>query len=331
MFGAIQLKMLHVKNGEASRAGSQAGNALAKIQEGPHFRWETCLRTIAIFPDHMSDVSGDLSDSISGNLELLSGEEAYEKLLELICGLHSPILGETEVFGQFKDAVQKFLASNTQSDSFDQAFRAWANGLLEDAKLVRRSHLQNLGSQSYGSLVRRELREFGSSAVDILGAGRLVCDILPWISKKSDRVANEITVHCRDLVKAHAALNPHIAPGSSLVLESLAAPSKNKNVALPSILLIAAPLTSAQILDWMRKRNVSYQLILDLRATSNEDFLETERLTQRYLSLDEVFKSIHLAKKALSERRDEALLAVKSRRLARESMALHRPFGWDDV
>ncbi|MBN8540963.1 MAG: hypothetical protein J0L82_11300 [Deltaproteobacteria bacterium] len=344
MFGAIQLKMLHVKNGEVPRNGaSDVRDLLELVSAGPHFRWDTCLRTIAIFPEQAS------GDSTSEGSEILTGETAYEKLLELICGLHSPLVGETEVFGQFKDAVQKFQRENNSvneglSSAFRQAFRAWSNGLLEDAKQIRRNHLQDIGSQSYGSLVRRELRDLGSASIDILGAGRLVADILPWISKpwiskKTERVSNSLTIHCRDLAKAQQTLAGYIAPGSSFLLEPLAlnkgkfgstnSPSHNSN--LPRVLLIAAPMSGSEIQNWMKERGRNFELVLDLRGESRGDLLDLAAGVGRYVSLEEFFQAINETKLIATKRREAALSAVRNRREERETMAYHRPFGWDDV
>lgn len=350
MFGAIQLKMLHVKNGDAARGGpSDVQGLLEVVASGPHFRWDTCLRTVAIFPElSTGQINPRLnSSSRTDSAEVFTGEPAYEKLLELICGLHSPLVGETEVFGQFKEAVQKFQSENNSvneglSSAFNQAFRAWSNGLLEDAKQIRRQHLQDLGSQSYGSLVRRELRELGSASIDILGAGRLVADVLPWISKKTDRVSNQLTIHCRDLGKAQQFLSGFVAPGSGFLLEPLYKDARlNLNQldraekvgisVLPSVLLIAAPLSSIEVQNWINARGRNFDLVLDLRGESRGDLLNLHRVACRYVSLEEFFQAINETKLIATKRREAALNAVRSRLQERETMAYHRPFGWDDV
>lgn len=331
MFGAIQLNMLHLKNGEASRVGAGGGQALlASVTSGPHFRWDTCLRTVAIFPDQLTELAAPIDRSTA---ELLAGEAAYEKLLELICGLHSPVVGETEVFGQFKEAVQKFRSekSSAAGTTFHQAFQAWSNGLLEDAKKIRRKHLQDFGSQSYGSLVRRELRDLGSSSIDVLGAGRLVANILPWISKKTGRASNQLTVHCRDLSKAQKTLSGFIAPGSSFLLQNLQDPKPAPKSEVPAVLLIAAPMSGTEILKWMKVRSRTFDLVLDLRGESRQDFVALSREAGRYVSLEEFFKAIDDTKQAATKRREAALIEVRSRLEERETMAYHRPFGWDDV
>jgi glutamyl-tRNA reductase len=56
--------------------------------------------------------------------------------------------------------------------------------LLVDAKRVRSRHLEGLGSQSYGGMVRQHLK--GVPSVIVLGAGQLAEEILPWIVGKTD-------------------------------------------------------------------------------------------------------------------------------------------------
>src|SRR4029079_18930940 len=104
--------------------------------------WRTCLREVR-FADAIDDCRRHPGP------ELMDGE-AYRHLLEILCGLQSPMLGETQVMGQFKS----FLAS------LDGEY-AWLNRvgqrLLADAREIRTRHLQGLGSRSYGSAVRRHL------------------------------------------------------------------------------------------------------------------------------------------------------------------------------
>src|SRR5438045_3448988 len=66
--------------------------------------WQTCLRKIAFGgAEALGSIQIETGDQI------LSGSEAYQFCLEVICGLHSPLVGETEVFGQFKNASESWL------------------------------------------------------------------------------------------------------------------------------------------------------------------------------------------------------------------------------
>ena len=112
--------------------------------------WRTCLREVR-FADAIHDRRA------SAGAALIDGD-AYRLLLEILCGLQSPMLGETQVMGQFK----AFLASLDGS-------HAWLNRvgqrLLADAREIRTRHLQGLGSRSYGSAVRRHLAGCAHAAI----------------------------------------------------------------------------------------------------------------------------------------------------------------------
>jgi glutamyl-tRNA reductase len=96
------------------------------------------------------------------------GRDAYQFLLEVICGLHSPLVGENAVMGQFRQFRNAAQFPNTAWGKF---LRKVTTDVLVDARQVRHRHLEGLGSQSYGSLIRKHLK--GQSSVAVLGAGSL--------------------------------------------------------------------------------------------------------------------------------------------------------------
>ena len=61
-----------------------------------------------------------------------------------------------------------------------------------DSKVVRDTHLRGLGSQSYGSITRRKIRE--CSRIDIVGGGHLMREVLPWLLK----LKVPVCVHVRE-------------------------------------------------------------------------------------------------------------------------------------
>ena len=153
--------------------------------------WSTCLRQIAFM--HSKDFSG-LEKDLLGTDEVYKSDAAFAFLLEVVCGLKSPLLGETEVQGQFK----LFLAeTSVKHEDFWGFFASFFQGILSESKHVRTNHLKNLGSQSYGSLIRRRLK--GDESVSILGAGQLTGQILPWLKS-----AKNIHVHARSPDRAEA-------------------------------------------------------------------------------------------------------------------------------
>jgi glutamyl-tRNA reductase len=136
-------------------------------EHGHAFLFETCMRKIY--------VDGSLPRSISVQPTAL-GEEAYGLLLRVICGLDSPLLGETEVMGQFREQIKN--APSRLLPILDQ--------LLTDAKDVRRRHLIGIGAVSYGSIVRSLWKR--SPSVLLWGAGNLGRELRPWMDSISERV-----------------------------------------------------------------------------------------------------------------------------------------------
>ena len=125
--------------------------------------WRTCLREIAFL---------DPGTIVPPSAAVFQGEAAYAHLLEVICGLGSPIIGETEVMSQFKAFVAGLPSEHA-------AIRDVSERLLADARTVRARHLVGLGSRSYGSAVRRRVRD--CSRIALVGTGMLASDILPFL------------------------------------------------------------------------------------------------------------------------------------------------------
>ena len=337
MFGAMKLKLYHQPGGSSLDALLSAGGSV------PFFKWQTCLRSLVLAPD---DFKGEL---LHGAGEWLEGESAYRRLLEIACGLHSPLVGETEVFGQFKEAVQTRIemaersARQGSNDAMEVAFaatlRQWSKALIEDVKLVRQKHLLDLGSQSYGSLVRREVRELKKPHIEFLGSGQLANEILPWLLKalKTDETGvPAVAVHARNVAKARARLEVTTKEAiryfdlshGPLVLPQKKIEKKTEHT--PRVLIVAAPMTSDEIAAWARDL-VHYDLVIDLRGESRHDSLATIGLTSRLRALEEVFSSIESAKEVAGVRKNAALSLIEQRVEVRGATALHRPFGWDDV
>src|SRR5207253_8864098 len=78
--------------------------------------WRTCLRRILFLNqvDNRSLIAAVESDQLSpATLEIYRGFDAYRFLLEVICGLNSPLIGETAVMGQFREFCAHARLPNT--------------------------------------------------------------------------------------------------------------------------------------------------------------------------------------------------------------------------
>src|SRR5437660_4432656 len=130
--------------------------------------WQTCLRRILFLSSNENRAVIEAAEggkALPPTVEVFRGEEAYRFLLEVICGLNSPIVGETAVMGQFKEFSLRARFPKTAWGPF---LIGLMTNLLMDAKHVRHGHLQGIGSKSYGSIVRQQVK--GMPTVAALGA-----------------------------------------------------------------------------------------------------------------------------------------------------------------
>lgn len=145
---------------------------------------ETCLRRVWISttpPARAPD----------GTPESYTGAAAYRFLLEFISGLHSAIPGETNVLGQFRQAWLRWRATDPAAS---QALAGTVDALLLDARRIRARHLQGIGGESYGSLVRRLIRPARKDRILIVGAGELARSIWPFFRQHSAGLWNRHTL-----------------------------------------------------------------------------------------------------------------------------------------
>lgn len=274
----------------------------------------TCLRHIVIA--NLDEAAAIAAQANGPNDQILRGEQAYTLILEIICGLHSPLVGETEVYGQFKNAVSNYsIPATPWGTLIAKTFKT----LFEDAKKIRDQHLKDLGSQSYGSVLRREVK--GLKSVHILGAGHLVQEILPWINKEGISVV----IHCRNPEKALEQLG---ALASKVKVVGLSQTSEDRlSLTEADVLVIAAPVSSSWIRSWV-PAEAKPRMIADLRADS-----ETDALVEfsRVLQLGEFMTRLSQNQTLILERKGAALSAVARAASDRARTVEYRPFGWEDV
>jgi glutamyl-tRNA reductase len=215
--------------------------------------------------------------------------------------------------GQFKE----FCASaRFPMNEWGAFLRRLTSDLLVDAKHVRSRHLEGLGSQSYGGLVRQHLK--GVPSVVVLGAGQLAEEILPWIVGKTD-----VTVCARNLQHAKALTGQfeeiHLAPfglGHSI--------EETRQTAI----VIAAPIKAIDVETWMKAQTGTLVKVIDLRGEAESDPIHSSLPVIR---LSEMFAALKNERPKLIARvaaaRDEITTAAQ--RLIEQ--AQFRPFGWEDL
>lgn len=155
--------------------------------------------------------------SIKG-LEFYQDEAALVFLLEILCGLHSPVLGETEVLGQFKDYI-----ATIGDDHPLRRDPTLIPFLLATVKEIRSDVLTTTGSLGYGQTIRRWVKQ--DDHVVLWGYGNLGAQIYPWIREKTRSV-----VVRRNRVDAEIPFTDILAADTQVQTHVVAAPLNDEQV-----------------------------------------------------------------------------------------------------
>jgi glutamyl-tRNA reductase len=278
--------------------------------------WQTCLRRILFL--NANESASTITAIENGEMalptvEVFRGPQAYRFLLEVICGLNSPIVGETAVMGQFKEFL---LSAKFPKNHWGSFLRQLATNLMIDGKRIRHNHLQGIGSQSYGSLVRQQVK--GMPAVAVLGAGKLAREILPWlIGKTKVRVFYRNWERAKDLLETY--------PEIDLVKYSDADARWQQNEAA---LVIAAPLNANEVSRWRGAQSANFTKCLDLRGEAASDPVSS---AGDVIKLNELFDALRAERERLESHVEAARAEIKQLVQRQSQQAQFRPFGWEDL
>jgi len=174
----MKLSDLHILHLKGTAAGFCPGERAMVLEQGIAWVISTCQRTVVAVAGTAARDNLQRRCPVLADAQLLSGPEAYAFLLRFACGLESRLLGETEIFGQVKEAWRQFSANpGLQSRQLDGVVQM----MFQDVKEIRAQQLSGLGSSSYGSQVRRLLGEPTPGPTLLVGAGQLGQAVAPWI------------------------------------------------------------------------------------------------------------------------------------------------------
>lgn len=156
-----------------------------KRLDGRVFGMQTCQRILLI--------------TMEPSLEIISqhhtetGENAYQYLLEIICGLKSRLIGENEIVSQFKLSYQNYLKSSQR----DNRLILVLEKLFKDAKAIRSQYLNGISQKTYASITRKLMMQQNNvEQVVILGSGQLAQDLINQFSK-----CTKVLISARDYQK----------------------------------------------------------------------------------------------------------------------------------
>jgi len=182
-----ELKVIHIRGkivGKDDRP-PVSSNSLNQV-----FVLQTCQRMVIagfnFWPEYEVSAQGISSDM---PFETYHGTEAYQFLLEVLCGLQSRLPGESEIAGQIKTSFAHYLARADRNRPLCQTLEK----LFKDGKSIRTHHMSKIGQYSYAGLCKRlienhlgkEQHNKANCKVAIVGSGQLAQDLGKLLQKKS--------------------------------------------------------------------------------------------------------------------------------------------------
>ena len=159
-----------------------------ELNQGQFFILNTCQRTLILSlnsPENLLDASENINLNPSKDeheisfKEQFNGIQAYQYLLETICGLKSKLLGESEVMGQFREAYKKYL----ECSNYNKNLQLILEKALQDAKNLKSHYLNNLAQKTYSNITRKILKNNQAKKVLIIGSGQLCIDLIGQLRK----------------------------------------------------------------------------------------------------------------------------------------------------
>ncbi len=253
--------------------------------------WRTCLREIA-FVEHLPD-AGTAAEGLEEG-------DAYALLVEVVAGLRSPIIGETEVQAQFK----AFLASLDAGDRGGE-LRRLGQHVLGDARGIRRRHLQGFGAHSYGQLAVRRLAA-GAHLV-LVGTGAL--------ARQVHEAAGHRTYDQWGRGPDRSAVRP--------VQMSVDRPAADAAVSI----VVAAPVGAAD-LDRVIAAYPAVRSVIDLRSEHERTAVASNLPV---VTLDDLFADARRHGATAAAQIDAARAEVRQLGRAYDRSEQLHPFGWDDL
>ncbi len=294
------------------------------------FHLETCQRWLWIYDSEVVPETGQ-----SNRYQRYQGEAAYHFLLRFAVGLESKIVGETDIFGQFKEAWRKV---SEQHLSEFQGLEPWMQKIFEDTKEIRTRYLRNTGGTSYGSLVRKLIGKNDSKInlekpALILGAGQIAESIAPYLMEQELWLWNRTPENLERLVQKLHQRNRKQKEQPRKLIRKLHHDEEQIGWSEAQVIVACIPVDEqldAQRMDWFAKGGCENRILLHLgsiRANAglwkdlpNSYFLDDLYSLQEGVS-DSRALQIKLAENACKER-------AKLRSL---SMSLSISHCWEDL
>ncbi len=262
--------------------------------------WETCLRKIIFTENKDSTLSEE-----KVNFDLFEDEQALVFLLEVLCGLQSKVIGETEIFGQFKQFLE---TEDAKKISFFKN-QQFVQFLFKQVKEIREKFITHLGVNSYGSMIRKICQT--DEEISLIGYGQLAKKILPWLGQR------QIKIYVRDKSKYQNQENFQFLNMSEAVFSST--------------LIVAAPIQTEHLLTLINSAS-GVSKIVDCRSLEEKVQSLKHKLWQtEIIELNDLFAQAEAKQEKMKSMIPLINQEIRDRVQSYLMKAQHRPQGWEDL
>ncbi|HMV42315.1 MAG TPA: NAD(P)-binding domain-containing protein [Leptospiraceae bacterium] len=260
------------------------------------------MRTLYIGDIRIFDLS---QAQFSRHYEAYVGYEAYKLLLEIVSGIRSRLLGETEILAQFKETLKN---EALPEHSLGDYLKKLRDQIIEDSRKIRSGHLRFLGDQSYGGLANRYLKN--TKEVTLFGTGNLAVKVLPWLLEKNRKVK----VVGRNLEKLK-----DIASKFPVQIQTL-----DEYKVADEAIVIAAPISMK---EWIPSFSED-KIIIDFREDDKKDDFSKNK---NYISFEFMLNSLKAQEERNAELRKKLDVVIQELAAERENESINFIYGWEDI
>ena len=330
------MQLVHLRVAHLSKKLAPALDLTLWQRQGG-FCLETCQRWIWV--SHASALNPLEKLSLPSVVDFYQGKDAYQFFIRFACGLESEIIGETDVFGQLKEAWrQSLLRAEKSQDQSVLQLASWMNRVFEDTKEIRTRYIQNAGGSSYGTLVRKLIRDqsvlsssdLGKQRILVIGAGQIAQSIVPFLT------ASQVWLWNRDPIRLCAWMQELEQKGFSSGTQFCPiynSSEEDRAWEQADHLVFCVPPQSELNSGWLKRmslRNTPPVSILHLGGRRSE-LPEWERFSS-FFALDDLFglqKSLGSIRSMVLAQASQACEERAQLRVLGQSISI--PHGWEDL
>jgi len=223
-----------------------------------------------------------------------TGEDAKRHLFRLVCGLDSMVIGETEIFGQVKQAYKQALESGATKGVLNRLFqKSFAVG-----KRIRTETRIQMGTTSVGSvavdLAGKIFGELKGCHVMVIGAGEMSRQVA---QSMMSRGASKLTVTNRSMERAQSLADE--LGGNAVPFDAWEDTLSKVDVVISSTGATEPVLLAAQIEDVRLKRKFRPLFLIDIAVPRD---IESEAGEIEEVYLYDMDKLQYLASEARESR-----------------------------